>query len=335
MPFTKPENNVSSNYPNQVGRLIDIAEGPARRNFIRNGDFQIAQRGTSFAGITTAQYTLDGWLAGHAGTSTVTQESFSVGQTEVPNNPRKAIRVNRTVAAGADNVVLEHRIELPERFSGKTVTVSFWARVASGSKALVFDLASSGVTSAVDTSDNAIALTSAWKFFSATIAVPAMTAATADAYLNVRIREAASFGTFDMYVADAQLELGQEATYFERLEALEQMQWAQRFLPGMNSTANNWPIGSGVAVSGTTASLFVPFSAKARKAVTGISVSAVSDFSLLQAGVTACTDLVFDRGSVEGCEVFATVAAGLTNGFGYILLINAASKRIVFTGAEL
>lgn len=229
MPFNKPTNGVTTDYPQQIGRLIDLAEGPARRNFIRNGDFQIAQRGTSFAGITSEQYTLDGWRAGAAGTSTVTQETFTVGQTDVPDNPVNFCRVVRSVAAGAANDVLSHRIEFPARLSGKTVTVSFRAKVSSGTKALVFDLASSGVTSSVDTSDNSFTATTTWTLFSASIAVPAMTAATSSAYLALRIREAASFGTFTLDIADVQLEEGSEATRFERLNFEDQLLWNQRF----------------------------------------------------------------------------------------------------------
>lgn len=229
MSFTKPTNGVTTNYPQQIGRLIDIVEGPARRNFIRNGDFQIAQRGTSFAGITTEQYTLDGWRAGAAGTSTVTQEAFSVDQTSVPGGPTNYLRLTRTVAAGADNEIISHRIEFPGRLAGKTVSVGFWARVSSGTKALVFDFGSSGITSAVNTSDNAFTATATWTFFSAVVTFSAMSGASASAYLSFRIREAASFGTFTIDIADVQLELGSEATYFERLNLEDQLLWNQRF----------------------------------------------------------------------------------------------------------
>lgn len=230
MSFTKPTLASIANYPQQIGRLIDIVEGPLRRNFVRNGDFQIAQRGTSFAGITTAQYTLDGWqFGGSAGTNTITQQAFTVGQTTVPNNPRFHLRVDRTVAAGAANVVIQHPIEMPDRMAGKTVTVSFWAKCSSGTKALAVDLLSSGVTSSIDTTEQGFTLTTTWTLFSFQIAVPTMTAVTSSAYLALRILEVASLGTFTVDLAEVQLELGQEATYFERLELSEQVAWAARF----------------------------------------------------------------------------------------------------------
>lgn len=337
MSFTKPTNGVTTNYPQQMGRLIDIVEGPALRNFIRNGDFMIAQRGVSFAGIVAEAYTLDGWRSGAAGTSTVTQEAFTVGQTDVPHNPVNFIRVVRSGAAGAANDVLSNRIEFPARLGGKTVTVSFYARVASGTKALVFDLASSGVTSAVDTGDNAFTATTTWTLFSAQITVPAMTAATAAAYLAFRIREAASFGTFTLDVADVQLEEGSEATRFERLNYGEQLRWAQRFLPGIASLGTNHPIGSGFNWSTTRSKIVVPFRAEARAAITGIAVSNAAHLSVLDAGASAvaCSTVAFNRGGNTACELDTTVASGLVAGNGTNLFFNSASGTIVFTGAEL
>lgn len=230
MSFTKPSNGVTTNYPQQIGRLIDIVEGPALRNFIRNGDFQIAQRGTSFAGITTAQYCLDGAYHPAAGTQTVTQQAFTVGQTDVPGNPINFLRVQRTVAAGAANAIVQFPIEFPQRLSGKTVTFSFWGKVSSGTKALTLDWVFSGVTPGTYPSALAsITLTTTWTLYSVTATVEAMTAATANAYIAPRIVESASLGTFTLDIADAQLEEGSEATRFERLGYLEQEQWAQRF----------------------------------------------------------------------------------------------------------
>lgn len=336
MPFTDPTNGAFD-YPQQIGRLIDTVEGPLFRNFVRNGDFEIAQRGASFAGITTEQYTLDGWKAGHAGTSTVTQESFTVGQTDVPDNPRKFLRLVRSVAAGSDNVLLENRIEFPERLSGKTVTVSFRAKVASGTKALVYDFGSSGVTSAVNTSDNAASVTTTWTLFSAQVAIPAMTAATSGAYLSLRIREAASFGTFTLDIADVQVEEGSEATRFERLNLETQMRWCQRFLPAIASSGTNHPLGSGMNFSTTQSKVIVPFPVAARAAITAISIGAASHFSVLDSGATgvACSGVIFNRGGTTCCELSTTVAAGLTAGNATNCYFNNASGSIVFTGAEL
>lgn len=335
--FTKPTNGVTTNYPQQIGRLIDLAEGPARRNFIRNGDFQIAQRGTSFAGITTSQYTLDGWLAGGAGTNTVTQEAFTVGQTDVPDNPRNFLRMARTVAAGAGNIVLSHYIEFPQRLSGKTVTVSFRAKVSSGTKAFTFDLLSSGVTPSFDSSDTGFTATTTWTLFSATISIAAMTAATSGAYLAFRIGEAASFGTFTLDIADVQVEEGSEATRFERLNYEQQLAWAQRFLPGFVSSGTQHPIpGAGGAFSTTIASIVVPFRVRPRVVPTGISISAGTHLTAFDTVTgTAASSVAFNYGGIDAAAINITVASGLTQYRPYTAYFNNASGSLVFTGAEL
>ena len=339
MPFNKPTLGVTTDWPQQLGRLIDMAEGPARRNFIRNGDFQIAQRGTSFAGITAAQYTLDGVLfPGSAGTNTISQEAFTVGQTGVPGNPKNYLRVQRTVAAGAANDLVRFPIEFPARHSGKSVTFSFWAKVASGTKALTLDWVFSGVTpGAYPGSHGSITVTTTWTLFSVTATVEAITAVTANAYIAPRIVESTSLGTFDISIADVQLEEGLEATRFERLNFEQQMDWAQRFLPGIASLGTNHPIGSGMNFSTTQSKVIVPFTARARAAVTGIAVSSASHLSVLDSGASAvaCSGVVFNRGGTSCGEISTTVASGLTQGYGTNCFFNSASGYIVFTGAEL
>ena len=227
--FQKPTNGVTTDWPQQIGRLIDLAEGPARRNFIRNGDFQIAQRGATFTGIATAQYCLDGAYHPAAGTQTVSQQAFTVGQTDVPDNPVNFLRVARTVAAGAANAIVQFPIEFPARLSGKTVTLSFRAKVSSGTKALTVDVLSSGVTPSISEASQGFTATTTWTLFSFQFAIDAMTAATSSAYLLPRIVESASLGTFTLDIADVQLEEGSEATRFERLNFEDQLLWNQRF----------------------------------------------------------------------------------------------------------
>jgi len=320
--------NSGYDYPSAFSRAVAILEGPGRRNFIRNGDFQVAQRGTSFAGITTEQYTLDGWRAGLGGTNTVTQQAFTVGQTDVPNNPRNFIRVDRTVAAGAANSVLTHRIEHPDRLAGKTVTKSFYAKVASGTKSLAVDIVSNGVTSAIDTSDVAISVSTTWSLIDVEIAIPAMTAVTADAYLEVRIRETSGFGTFTLDVAEAQLEEGTDATRFERLEYAEQLRWCQRFYwksfkPG-TTPAQNAGLGTGeiLFTAGKTGAAnqyaTVRFPVQMRKSPTGAVTTynpAAASAEVRDADAAAnCTATAVALVTEDGFSISCTGAAGTAIG---------------------
>lgn len=335
--FTKPELGNPGSFPPQFGRLVDIVEGPARRNFIRNGDFQIVQRGTSFVGVVAQAYQLDGWLGGNgASTTSITQETFAIGQTEVPNNPRKYISIARTVASAISNVVLEHRIEFPARLSGKTVTVSFYAKVAAGAKVLAFDFLSAGVTPAIDTADNAFTATTAWAPFSATITVPAMTAETANAYLGLLIRETSGFSTFTLSIADVQVEEGSEATRFERLDYDEQLRWARRFLPAYVGGGSLSTFAHGLARSTTQAYIPLSFPVQPRVVPTGIAVSNGAHFSLGDGvAVVATTTVAFAAASPFAGTLDVGVAAGLTQFRPYLFVFNNAAASILFTGAEL
>lgn len=310
MPFTKPTNATTDNYPQQFGRLVDVVEGPALRNFIRNGDFQIAQRGTSFAGITTSQYTLDGWQSGFAGTQTVTQQAHTVGQTSVPNNPKFFIRVVRSVAAAVFNGVLLQPIEFPDRLSGKTVTVSFYARLASGTKTLGVHLQNSGgITWAGDPVAQSINLTTAWTLYALTFTLNAMTAVTTSAALNLLISENTPFGTFTLDVSDVQLELGSEATYFERLNHGEQMRWALRYFWRIEGVADIAHFATGSYYSTTLFMCGFMFPVPMRIAPT-LSISAAADITVEVAGASrASTAVSITRANTMNGRLDITTAA--------------------------
>lgn len=201
-----------------------------RKNFIRNGDFQIIQRGNAIAGITTPQYTLDGCVSGWSGTTTVSQQVHAVGQTDVPGDPKYFLQVDRTVAGGGANEIVGWPIEFPESLSGEQVTFSFWAAIGAGSKEFHLDFLSSGVTPTIQTASQPITLTTSWQLFTYTVTLPAMTAVAAGAYIKARIIELSGLSTFTIRVSDLQVELGGAATAFYRLGYNEQALWNRRFL---------------------------------------------------------------------------------------------------------
>jgi hypothetical protein len=101
------------------------------RNRIINGNFDIAQRGTSFAAIANAAYSLDRWTWGQAGAMvcTVTQS------TDVPNNTFQSsykvdvTTVDSSIAVG-DYAFISQKIEgyNVRDLIGTTFTVSFWVK---------------------------------------------------------------------------------------------------------------------------------------------------------------------------------------------------------------
>jgi len=108
----------------------------ARKNLLINGDFDIAQRGTSFVAHTASDYTLDRWFATHSGT--MVYSCFQLGTTsDIPFRHYHRIDVTTadvTMAAG-DYVHFTQKIEATSmhhlhwgRASAKDLTLGFWHR---------------------------------------------------------------------------------------------------------------------------------------------------------------------------------------------------------------
>lgn len=212
-----------NNYPS-AGAL-------SHRNKIINGDFSVWQRATS---QTSSGYGSDDrWVNEHSGsTKTHSREAFTVGQTDVPDNPEFCSRTDVTSVAGASNNVLKYqKIKDVRTFSGQDVTLSFWAR-ADAAKNIAVEFAqnfgSGGSASVTAIGSQLVALTASWQKFKITVSIPSITGKTLGAgnFLSVYFwfdagsgfngRTASlgqQSGTF--YISQVQVEKGSIATPFE------------------------------------------------------------------------------------------------------------------------
>jgi hypothetical protein len=224
-------NSVTPNTFNVVGK-----------NKIINGNFDFWQRGTtaSYSNQST-QYLADRWLMRTTATANVTisQQSFTVGQTDVPNNPKYFYRwdiTSHTTGSG----ILEQRIEDVSTFAGNTFTLSFWAKCSTAqtlSSVYRQDFGTGGST-AVTTSGSSFSLTTAWQKFTVTVTLPSIsgkTIAGGNDYLGIRFNVPAAVCAFD--IAQVQLEAGSSATEFEHRPYTTELQLCQRyfekFAPGI------------------------------------------------------------------------------------------------------
>ena len=102
------------------------------KNKIINGNFDVWQRGTSFASPAGGSYTADRWSLNYDGagsTRTISQQTFTTGQTDVPGNPTYFYRFAQTVAgSGTYNNTCIQKIEGVRTFAGQAVVMSLWAR---------------------------------------------------------------------------------------------------------------------------------------------------------------------------------------------------------------
>lgn len=210
-----------------------------RNNFIINGGFEIAQRGTVFSGINTAQYTLDrAYIATLGGGTATISKNTSDLPTFIDEEVKAVYRHNRTAASAAGSTVYEQRIENVRTLAGKTCTVSFIAKVASGTKSLRVDFVQSFGTggspsSNVNLVQQTVDLTSVYQQFSFTFSIPSVSGKTigtnGDDNLRFRLLETSGFSTFDFYMANLQVEEGSVATKFEQRPIGEELALCQRY----------------------------------------------------------------------------------------------------------
>jgi hypothetical protein len=164
------------------------------KNEVINGNFDVWQRGsTGLAGHLT--HGPDRWrYYGFGSVYNGSRQEFTLGQTDVPNNPKYFHRLDVAAPGVLTNNynILGHRIGNVEKFSGKTMTLSFWAK-ADATKDISLEFFTSYGTggSASVRADNysqtarKITLTTSWQQFSITMTNPSASGKTitSDNYL--------------------------------------------------------------------------------------------------------------------------------------------------------
>jgi hypothetical protein len=218
------------------------------RNAIINGNFDIWQRGTSF---TASDYGADRWLNARIGSSsTMSRQAFTLGQTDVPNEPTYFCRMAVTSSAAVGNYVfLQQSIEDVRTFSGQTVTVSFYAK-ADAAKPIatqLFQYFGTGGSPSEEVSSIGITkttLSSTWQKVTVTAVVPSISGETLGSnndhalLLRIWLDAGSNFdsltdtlgqqsGTFD--IAQVQIEAGSVDTPFERRPIGAELALCQRY----------------------------------------------------------------------------------------------------------
>ena len=171
---------------NDIGSEINALNGAVGKNKIINGDFRINQRAftsLSLAGAV-AQYGFDRWRGtGQDGTVTYSAQTFTPGT--APVTGYESTNFARLVTSGqtAANAlgVLGQPIEDVRSFANQTITVSFWAKAASGIPKIAVELDQqfgSGGSTRVTTYGGQVTLSTSWARYSVTVAVPSISGKT-------------------------------------------------------------------------------------------------------------------------------------------------------------
>lgn len=336
------------------------------KNDIRNGQFRIAQRGTSFVSPANAAYDIDGYACIYSSAALVTVAQVGGSSTGKFARQVTVGTIDASIAAGdyfSDRQKIEgYRIV---KYIGNTFTIAFRAKVpVSGIHCVALV---NGGSDRSYVSEINFPSANVWQDCSVTVAGGLPTAGawnyttgiglsvtlshacgstyqtTADAwqtglFLSTanQVNDLATVGNV-WAMEDVRMCLGtycppDDQTYEEDLAECE------RYLPAIRSQAAISYIANGQCYSISAAYIDFPFKVTPRVVPTGISVSGQGHFSLHQANTTgvAATAIAFaNSGSLSQGLVELTGASGLVAGNATRAYFNTASGYLLFTGCEL
>jgi hypothetical protein len=206
-----------------LGDAIDasvwnIGFGQAGKNKIINGDFGIWQRGTSFT-LTNEAYTADRFKTQTDKTGTISRQTFTAGTAPVAGYESQFYLRSALNAVGS-YYLLNQPVEDVRTFAGNTVTMSFWARVSSGTVSNAPEIVQnfgSGGSASVTTSASSQTITTTWQRFSVSVAIPSITGKTigTSSSLEIRVLRFVSAAAATIDIWGVQLEYGSKATPFQ------------------------------------------------------------------------------------------------------------------------
>ena len=218
----------------------------SHRNLIINGQFLVWQRATDSGSNTTDGYlSCDRWFHASSGaTKQVYRQTFSPGQTDVPDNPFYYLKYDVTV--GNNNVALRQRIEDVTRVQGE-MTLSFWVKGTNpggGQFNLTFrQNFGSGGSSVVDQSIANYTVSNTWTKKTFTFTPTSISGKTINntntSYYEIELfRQPAgdtSTAAFSVSFANVQLERGSVATPYEQKHNLDEFRACQRYFQRFQS----------------------------------------------------------------------------------------------------
>ena len=235
--------------PAQVADDLIVQRDFRGKNELINGNFDEWQRGTSQIG--SGYKSADRWrMSNTTSTFASSKQLFSIGQSDVPNNPESFHRTVVTSNIDADaQVQILQKIEGVRALAGQTATISFWAK-ADSSNNLAVEMSQGFGTGGSPSADviaivaQKIALTTSWQKFTVEATIPSISGKSLgtdnndflrlafwlDAGSNLDARTDSlgqQSGTYD--IAQVQLEEGTVATDFEQRHISQELALCQRY----------------------------------------------------------------------------------------------------------
>ena len=341
---------------NAAGTSFAYQPTPSASNPVLNSAFQIWQRGTSISVSASVNnsYTADRWaLSTGVNQACTVSRQLTNDTTNLPSI-QYCSRVQRNAGqTGTAQISFDQSLEtfnsIP--FAGKTVTVSYYARVGATFSGTPTNQVPMQVISGTGTDQNVgtasgiavlatsvATLTTTWQRVSTTAAVGST---ATQLFLRYAFTPTGTAGATDYFeVTGVQIDVGSVALPFRTAGTSYQQELAlcQRYLPAVLVGSGNRAFG--YAVSTTSSYVNITFPVTARTAPTGITPSTMPNFTLLTSagGTGTPTNMTFDSSGVNSASLTLTsTAASPTIAANTSVQVASitSSSYVLFTGCEL
>ena len=159
-----------------------VAPFVAGKNKFINGDFYVNQRNLT-SQTTDGAYGFDRWRMYASSGGTYFAQTFTPGTAPVAGYEGKNFaRIVTTGQSGASVYTsIDQPIEDVRTFAGQTVTISFWAKAATGTPKISLEILQnfgSGGSATVITNATAVTISNAWVRYSVSVAIPPISGTT-------------------------------------------------------------------------------------------------------------------------------------------------------------
>ena len=331
-----------------LGSSALLPAGLGFRNKLINGDFRINQRGFSST-TTSGAYGLDRWyFQTNTGTGTYSRQTFTTGSPAASGFESEAFaRVVSVSQTGSFAfLVFSQKIEDVRNCAGATVSISFYAKAASGNPKVAVELeqnfGSGGSPSATVTNYvGQVTLSTSWQLHTLVFNLPSIagktigtTANTSSLVLNLWCSAGTDFNartgslgvqnnTFDFW--GVQVEQNYQPTPFEQRPIGVELALCQRYYQHwVTGTTGGNQIGFGNGFNATSIYPVVEFRQQMRGAPNALTWSGlrVNDVTT---SINA-TAVALEQIGVDGVRLQVTVASGGVQYRGYALEAGSAGS---------
>ena len=330
---------ISGTLSGDGSNLTGISSPLSFRNLIINGGMEVAQRGTSFTS-SSGIYTLDRWELSTAVSATVTQETFTPGQTDVPNEPKNYLRFKNNSASSKPDLI--YKIEDVRTGAGQTLTLSFYAKASQSMTTSIYTTQNfgSGGSGGVGGEKGTINLTTSWTKHTLTFSQASISGKTigTSSFLMLYLVRILSGFSQNAYVdiTNVQLEVGSSATDFEKRSYGEELARCQRYyyrIVSNGASPNPQTIfGTGVWVTTTNARIVVHRPTEMRTAPSLSTDTIGASEEGIDVHNATSTSLVYSSNQTSLVRV--NVSSGGSTGVGSFGFIESSTGYVEFD-AEL